>query len=189
MRTRREMCSVPIKAAMVVAGTCITVALAADLAHASGIGVRGAWVDTPDTEDNTSMVGGFVRLGSTVALEGAVDYRREDVGLGAELRTWPVTLSLILAPIPVVYGVAGVGWYNTTLELPPALEGLEDTQSEFGYHVGAGAQLPIVPALSFVGDLRYSYINYDFDEFGEAVSNFDGGNYLALNLGLMLNFQ
>jgi hypothetical protein len=162
--------------------------LAASCAHASGIGVRGAWVDTPGEEDNAQMVGGFLRLGNAIALEGAVDYRSTEIGGGAEMRTWPVTLSLVASPIPFLYGVAGIGWYNTTLELSPALGGMEDTWREFGYHAGGGVQLPIVPYLSFVGDLRYSYVGYEFDEFADAVSDFDGGDYLALNLGVMLGF-
>jgi hypothetical protein len=168
---------------------CIAAAtlIAVSSAQATGIGIRGAWVDTPDGEQNVGMVGGFARLGSIVALEGAVDYRRERLGPGAEVRTWPVTMSLVLAPIPVLYGVAGIGWYNTTLEIAPAYGGFEDTSTEFGYHLGAGVQLPIVPSLAFVGDLRYSFINYDFDEFAEAVTDFDGGDYLTMNLGLMLN--
>lgn len=162
--------------------------LSPSCARASGIGVRGAWVDTPEREEDAQMVGAFLRLGTTMALEGAVDYRKTELGGGAEMRTWPVTLSLVASPIPVLYGVAGVGWYNTTLELSPALGGLEDTWREFGYHVGGGVQFPIVPYLSFVGDLRYSYVGYDFDEFASAVSDFDGGDYLALNLGVMLGF-
>ena len=162
--------------------------LSPSCARASGIGVRGAWVDTPEREDDAQMVGAFLRLGTTMALEGAVDYRKTELGGGAEVRTWPATLSLVAFPIPYIYGLAGIGWYNTTLELPASFGGMEDTWREFGYHLGAGIQAPIVTSLSFVGDLRYSYVGYDFDEFAVAVSDFDGGDYLALNLGLMITF-
>jgi opacity protein-like surface antigen len=131
------------------------------------------------------MLGAFVRAGSMFGVEGAVDYRNEDLGSGAELRTWPVTVSLIVAPIPLVYGVAGVGWYNTTLETPGLLGTSEETSTDFGYHVGAGAQLPILPMLSLVGDVRYSYVDYDLDAFTSSVSEMEKGNYVSVNVGAM----
>jgi hypothetical protein len=121
-----------------------------------------------------------------MALEGAVDYRRTDLAGGAETRAWPVTLSLVASPIPVAYLLAGIGWYNLTLEVPSAFSTVEETQSRFGYHVGAGVRAPVLPDLSFVGDLRYGYVDYEFDQFAEAVAGFDGGDYVSLNLGVML---
>ncbi|HMB70324.1 MAG TPA: outer membrane beta-barrel protein [bacterium] len=158
--------------------------LLASTGHATGLGVRGSVVSTPDDEENARMMGGFVRIGSMFAVEGAVDYRSTDIG-PAEVKTWPVTASLVVSPIPFAYGLAGVGWYNTTLDLPPELAELEVTEREFGYHAGAGVRFPLAPVLSFVGDLRYSYVGYDFDEFTDTVAEFDGGDYVALNLGLM----
>jgi hypothetical protein len=184
-RILREFATV---AAVVAAVLACGLACGPAPAAASGIGIRGAWVDTPEREDDTQMVGGFFRLGNRIALEAAVDYRNTKLGGGAEVRTWPATLSLVAFPIPYIYGLAGIGWYNTTLELPASFGGMEDTWREFGYHLGAGIQAPIVTSLSFVGDLRYSYVGYDFDEFADAVSDFDGGDYLALNLGLMITF-
>jgi hypothetical protein len=160
--------------------------LTATSSRATGVGVRGAWVDRPNTDENTQMVGGFFRLGGVAALEGAVDYRKEDLPGSVEVRTWPVTASLVVSPIPVLYGLAGVGWYNTTIDFPSSALVDDRTQRDFGWHVGAGTQVPIMPSLSFLADLRYAYINYDFDEFAESVADFDGGNYLTLNLGLML---
>ena len=187
MRTPRNERSTMCAVCVVMSLAVFAVLLVPVHGHATGVGVRGAWVDRPDSEENTQMVGGFFRLGRALALEGAVDYRREELGGGAEVRTWPVTASLVASPIPFLYGLAGVGWYNTTLELPSTGGADDRTEREFGYHIGAGTRVPIVPSLSFLADLRYAYVDYQFDEFGEAVSNFDGGNYLTLNLGIMLS--
>ncbi len=154
-------------------------------ALAGGLGVRGALVNNTQTEENLRMVGAFARVGGVLALEGAVDYRREDVGPDSRVKTWPVTASLVFQPVPFVYGLAGVGWYNTTVEFPEAL-GLDDeTTTEFGYHAGVGTQLPIVPTLSVVGDVRYNYVDYDLSEFADAVGDFEDGSYVSLNVGLM----
>jgi len=177
----------PFRAIFAAGAAAATLALTASPAAATGIGIRGAWGDTPEVEENTQMIGGFFRLGSKVAVEAAVDYRGTNLGDGAEVRTWPATVSLLISPIPYVYGLAGIGWYNTTVALPPAFNGVEETWREFGYHAGAGVQLPVVQSVSFVGDLRYSYVGYEFDEFADALSDFDGGDYLALNLGLMVH--
>ncbi|MCA9753281.1 MAG: outer membrane beta-barrel protein [Gemmatimonadetes bacterium] len=170
----------------VTAAVALLATLFAGSAFATGVGVRGAWVDAPDTDENLHMIGGFVRVGGPVQLEGAVDYRNESLPGGVDVRTWPVTASLIVAPIPYVYGLAGIGWYNTTIDFTSESNVEDTTKREFGWHAGAGTQVPILPSLSFVADLRYAYVDYQFDEFAESVARFDGGDYVTLNLGLML---
>ncbi|HMB68934.1 MAG TPA: outer membrane beta-barrel protein [bacterium] len=157
-------------------------------ANAAGIGARVGRVNVPDTDEGATMIGAFLRSGSVLGMEGAVDYRTEKLGGGGELRTWPITASLVLQPIPLVYGLAGIGWYQTTLDFPAELAIEKKTESKVGYHVGAGVQFPVIPPLSLIADVRYAYIDYDFGDAVDAVSEFDGGNYVAIHLGAMFHF-
>jgi opacity protein-like surface antigen len=175
----------PIPVARLAILALILPLLGSGPASATGVGVRGALVNNTTTDENVRMVGAFGRLGGVFAVEGAIDYRNEDAGLGTEVRTWPVTASLLFQPIPFLYGLAGVGWYNTTVEFPEFTGLDEETTTEFGYHAGVGTQLPIVPMISLVGDVRYNYVDYDFSEFADAVGDFEDGNYVSLNVGLM----
>ena len=72
-------------------------------------------------------------------------------------------------PLPIVYGAVGVGWYNTTFDYDegkPGLLGLgSETKQEFGWHFGAGAELPLGAHTKLVGDVRYVFLNYDFKQF------------------------
>ena len=170
-----------------LASAAILTLLIAGVSHADlGLGAKGAWVTNRETDDSVGMVGGFLRVGHPVLqLEGGVDYRNEEISNDLHVRTWPVTASLVVSPLPIVYALAGVGWYHTTIDFPTSSVFRDDTQTEFGYHVGAGLKFPIVPAVSAITDVRYSYVNYDFDQFSEALGDFDKGNYVSLNAGLM----
>jgi len=155
---------------------------------AAGVGARIGRVSVPDTDEGATTFGAFLRSGAVLGVEGAVDYRTEKLGGGGELKTWPITASLVLQPIPMVYGLAGIGWYQTTLDFPSDLMIEKKTESKVGYHVGAGAQFPVLPPLSLLADVRYAYIDYDFGDAVTAVSEFDGGNYVAVHLGAMIHF-
>jgi opacity protein-like surface antigen len=156
---------------------------------AAGIGARIGRVSVPDTDEGATMFGAFLRSGAVLGLEGAVDYRTETLGGGGELRTWPITASLVLQPVPLVYGLAGIGWYQTTLDFPPGLMIEKKTESKVGYQVGAGVRLPVLPPISLLADIRYAYIDYDFGDAVDAVAGFDGGNYVSAHLGAMFHFS
>jgi opacity protein-like surface antigen len=60
----------------------------------------------------------------------------------------------------------GAGWYMTTFDYDPDLVFLDDdTQSEFGWHFGGGLEIPLGSVASLAGDLRYVFIDYNFEEF------------------------
>lgn len=170
-----------------LASATILTLLLAGVAHADlGLGAKGAWVTNRDTEDSVGMVGGFLRLGPPMfQLEAGVDYRNEEPSNELQVRTWPFTVGVVVSPLPIMYAVAGVGWYHTTLDFATPALYKDDTTTEFGYHAGAGLKFPIVPAVSAIADVRYSYVNYDFNEFADALGDFDKGNYVSLNAGLM----
>lgn len=113
-------------------------------------------------------------------------YRSEKRDAGAvEAKMWPVTASLWLTPIPVLYAGAGVGWYHTTLEYRPSL-GLQDqTSQDFGVHVGGGMKMPLAPgvALDFGG--RYVFLQ---DQESRLVPKKFNPDFWTLSAGLALGF-
>jgi opacity protein-like surface antigen len=143
-------------------------------AYSSGLGIGGHYsrVTNMDTDNGSDMFGGMVRLrGGVLGVEGAIDYRKDDLGAGVDLKTWPVTASLMIYPVPVVYGLAGLGWYNSTLDFPPSF-GIEDeTDTQLGYHVGAGLELPMAPAFALTGDVRWQFVDYDFEDIPGSIGN------------------
>jgi hypothetical protein len=93
-----------------------------------------------------------------VKSEIGVAYRNEpyfDDNLN--VRMWPVTASLWLAPLPTLYVGGGVGWYHTTYDYADALGFQDETSQEFGTHVGGGLTLPLVPAIASL-DLNGRYV-------------------------------
>ena len=113
-------------------------------------------------------------------------YRSEKQNAGAvEAKMWPVTASLWLTPIPVLYAGAGVGWYHTTLKYRPSL-GLQDqTTQDFGVHVGGGMKMPLAPgvALDFSG--RYVFLQ---DQESRLIPKKFNPDYWTLSAGLALGF-
>jgi opacity protein-like surface antigen len=79
----------------------------------------------------------------------------------------------MLYPLPIVYGGVGAGWYNTTFDFnAPGVD--NETKQEFGWHFGAGVEVPLGKKTRLTGDLRYVFLDYDFDQvpFQDVDSNF-----------------
>jgi opacity protein-like surface antigen len=151
-----------------------------------GIGAHYSWVRNQDTDESTGMLGAMARLrGDFVGVEGAVDYRNEDLGGDVEMKTWPVTASLMIYPIPVVYGLAGLGWYNSTLDFPDGSLFEDQTDTQLGYHLGAGLELPMATNLRLTGDFRYHFVDYEFDDIPSSIGNVDADAF-SLNGGVII---
>lgn len=118
-----------------------------------------------------------VKLSSALGAEAAIQYRQEDRDLGSgsvTIRNYPILVSGLIYPLPIAYGVVGAGWYNTKFEFEN-LQGVEDgTTQEFGWHFGAGIELPVGGSKLF-GDIRYVFIDYDF---GNVPSTGDSNFYI-----------
>jgi opacity protein-like surface antigen len=150
------------------------------------LGAHYSRVHNQSTDDNTNMVGAQLRLrGTVLGVEGAVDYRNDDLGGDIELKSWPISASLLVYPIPPVYALAGLGWYNSTLDFPDGSVFEDDTQTELGYHLGAGVELPLAPTLKLLGDVRWQFIDYEFDDIPSSIGNVDADSY-SLNAGFLL---
>jgi opacity protein-like surface antigen len=142
-----------------------------------------------ESDEVTKQVGLAVRsniVPHVLKSEIGGSYRTEKRNAGAvEAKMWPITASLWLTPIPVLYAGAGVGWYHTTLEYRPAL-GLDDeTKQDFGVHVGVGMKMPLAPgvALDFSG--RYVFLQ---DQESRLVPEKFNPDFWTLSAGLALGF-
>jgi len=151
-----------------------------------GLGAHYSFLHNQATEDNSNMMGAQVRFRSNViGVEGAIDYRNEELGNGVELKSWPISASLLVYPLSPVYALAGLGWYNTTLDFPSNSTFQNDTQTEFGYHLGAGLEVPIAATLKLIGDVRWQFIDYEFDDIPESIGKVDADSY-SINAGFLL---
>lgn len=148
------------------------------LAQGIGLGPQIGYQKAADADDGKLMFGAALRLMLTSALgvEGSINYRQEKFADDAlTVRSWPVMVTGLLYPLPIIYGAVGAGWYNTTFDFDQNLVIAEDeTTQEFGWHFGAGLELPIGAKSRLTGDIRYVFLDYDFDEipFRDVDSNF-----------------
>jgi hypothetical protein len=143
-------------------------------------------------DDGEFLFGAAARVSllPSLGIEGAIQYRQEEYGDEAvKVRTWPVTVSGLLYLLPFVHGTVGAGWYNTTFDYTSELEemGAEDeTIQEFGYHVGAGVELPWGKSTRLTGDIRYVFLDYDFSDvpgLGDTDSDF-----YVISVGVLFGF-
>jgi opacity protein-like surface antigen len=68
--------------------------------------------------------------------------------------------------LPIVYGAIGAGWHNTTFDYDqrrfPSQSIDDETMQEFGWHFGAGIEVPIGERYKLTADFRYVFLNYGF---------------------------
>ena len=132
-----------------------------------GIGPRGGYYKVQDADEGRMYAGAATRLKlGGLGFEGSIDYRTEDFDDGNfKIKSWPVTASVLLYPVPILYGIAGFGWYNNTLEYTgnnAAQLEIKETSQDVGYHFGGGAEIPL-GSVSIAADIRYVFIDYDFE--------------------------
>jgi len=126
-------------------------------------------------DEDATVIGGAalrLRLLPILGIEGSINYHQEQfAGDALTVRSWPVQVTGMIYPLPIVYGSMGAGWYMTTLDFDSDVTPFDDdTSNEFGWHFGGGLEIPLGTAVALSGDLRYVFIDYDF----EAVPGSDG---------------
>ncbi len=139
--------------------------------------------------DNGNLTGGAmlrIKLTPVLGVEGSLTYRQEKYSSGAvTARSWPVMVTGLIYPLPVVYGLIGAGWYFTTVtydQVALANQNLSDeTTHKFGWHFGGGVELPL-GKVSLTGDIRYVFLNYNFQQVPGVGSN---SNFYVINVGLL----
>jgi len=163
---------------------------------ASYLGPQVGWYKSSDADNSKFMFGGAFRtkLSTGFGLEASINYRQEQYNNGdVTVTSWPVMVTALLYPIDFLYGAIGVGWYNTAFDYKPTifdLNGSSDTEQKFGWHFGAGVQFPLSgstdnPNTILTADLRYVFLNYDFQQMPGA-SNLKS-DFVVLNIGLLFH--
>lgn len=184
--------------ALAVAGLLAPVGAQAGLL---GLGGHGGYFNVSDDGEKTFFGGAHVRLRLPIllAFEGALDYRPSgertvnspQPGTELDVTTYPITVSGMFTPLPLVYLLAGVGWYNTTIEFsdPGITTGpTRETNDSFGIHFGAGLEMSIGGDKSISGDVRYAFLNYEVKKLDlPGVKELDG-DYFSFQIGLTFNF-
>jgi len=128
------------------------------------IGVQKA----KDADNSASIIGGILRSkAEDWAIEASIDYRQEKYFDGeVTVRSWPVMLTLLYYPIPVLHLDFGAGWFNTTYDYSAALENVgaeDDTFQRFGWHFGGGVEFPL-DTVTLTADLRYVFLDYKWKD-------------------------
>lgn len=126
------------------------------------LGPQGGVSKSPDKDANVIFGAALrVRLHPALGVEGSINYRQEEAA--GTVRSWPVQATGMLYFLPVLYGAMGAGWYMTTFDADPGSITGGGTESDFGWHFGGGLEIPLGETARLVGDLRYVFLNYDFD--------------------------
>ena len=158
-----------------------------------GIGPRGAMYKVKDADENEVMFGiaARIKLGS-IGAEGTIDFKSEKYfDDQVTVSSTPMTLSALFYPLPMVYGLAGMGWYNTKTEYEfvgelAGLSGVMDEESQqTGYHLGAGLELAL-GTITLAADVRKVFLDYDLE--GLPLSETVNADYMSYNITLLWGF-
>lgn len=149
-------------------------------AQSISIGPQVGYYRAQDADQGNFTGGAALRLKLVPLLgaEASIGYRQEKYADDLlTVRSWPVMVTGLIYPLPMIYGAMGFGWYNTTIDYDqdrvPLLE--DETVQKIGWHFGGGAELPLGTRVKLTADIRYVFLNYDFKEIpgsGELKSNF-----------------
>ena len=122
-----------------------------------------------------------------VKAELGVAYRNDPYQNGnLNVRSWPVTTSLWLAPLPTFYFGGGVGLYHTTYDYKDGLGLQDETSSEFGTHLGGGLTFPIVPAIASI-EVGGRYVHLR-DKTTPLASGSIKQSFVSTSLGVAIKF-
>lgn len=118
--------------------------------------------------------------------EGGITYRQESFySDDLKVRMWPVTASLWLTPLPLVYAGGGVGWYRTTFDYRDGVPFEDATSMKIGTHLGGGLRMPVAPSMSLDLHGRYVFMQPDNEVVFPTEFNPDFWN---TSLGLAIKF-
>ena len=166
--------------ALLLAG--VQLARAAEIIPAIGL------THTVDGGQNRAFGSLALRAGVAPMLKGELGlaYRSEEMNGGdLKVKSWPVTASLWLSPLPTLYAGGGVGWYNTTLDYKETLPFKDETSRKFGVHLGGGFQIPLGPLAAL--DLSGRYVFLDKQKSQLPPNEFDP-DYWSTSVGLAIKF-
>lgn len=141
-----------------------------------GFGPRFGAYTAGDADGIAQSGGASVRLKMLpfLGIEGSLDYSQEAFGDGlVTARCWPVMITGILYPLPMIYGIYGVDWNHMTLEYADGRpSGGDESTMQVAWHAGGGLEIPLGEAASLVGEFRYVFLDYEF----VGLPDLDGAN-------------
>jgi hypothetical protein len=187
--TTRPKCRPGARAA--IGGILMTLALLAAAGPARGAQIVpsiGTSKAVNGNGDATTFGGVAFRAPLAPLLESeiGVAYRSESrFDDQLRVRTWPVTASLYLKPVPALYAGGGVGWYHTTLDYASGLPFADETTQNFGVHVGGGLQVPL--GTNVAVDLNGRYVMMR-DQESRLVPEKFNPDYWMTSMGLAIGF-
>lgn len=145
-----------------------------------------------DGDEDAEIYGGIAFRGEIASIlkpEIGVAYRQESrLDDNLKVRMWPVTASLWISPVPALYAGAGVGWYHTTYDFDEEafpIEVEDETDSQFGVHLGGGLMIPLGPRLGV--DLNGRYVMFQDQDDRLVPEDFDP-DFWSTSLGLAFRF-
>jgi len=161
-------------------------------AQSINLGPQLGYYKAQDADDGTYTGGVTMRLKfmSVFGVEASINNRQEKYANGAlTVRSWPVMVTGLIYPLPIVYGAMGFGWYHGTLHYDQSRLPLftDETVQKVGWHFGGGLEFPITTYLLLTGDFRYVFLNYDFKAIpgrGDLKSNFT-----VITVGFLLDIR
>jgi len=169
--------------------TGLSILMAAQVtAQSIGIGPQVGYFKTKDA-DKGSFMGGVawrMKMLPILGVEASIQYRQEKFADGAlTVRSWPVMVTGLIYPLPVVYGAIGAGWYSVTSDYDqkkvPLLK--DETSQEVGWHFGGGLEVPVGTKIKVTGDIRYVFLNYKFEKIPG--SSDMKSNFTVMTVGLL----
>ena len=159
------------------------------VAHSTELVPAYGWQKAKDSDVDAKGFGNLAlraNLLPAVQTEIGVGYRQEDRSAGQlHVRMIPVTASLYLKPVPVLYAGGGVGWYHTTLDYAASTGLADQTSEEFGVHLGGGVQVPLAPSAAVDLGGRYVMLR---DQSDRLIPERFNPDFWVTTLGLALKF-
>lgn len=185
--------TIPAAAARFLTGTlllALLVSASADTSQAVQIIPSIGYTKGMDSNAGDGKLSGGLALRAAIlpflSAEGGIAYRQESFfDDDLTVRMWPVTASLWLTPVPLLYAGGGLGWYRTTYDYRSTLPIEDATTNQLGVHLGGGLALPLTPALGL--DLNGRYIFMQKDDDLEFPTEFDP-DFWSASLGLAIKF-
>jgi opacity protein-like surface antigen len=155
------------------------------------IGPQLGYYNARGTDNWAYMIGVTwrLKLNKVLGVEASINNHQENYANNTvTVRSWPVMVSYLIYPLPpVVYGVIGIGWYSLTYDYNQSRFPLltDEVAQKVGWHVGGGLELPIGPSVKLNGDIRYVFLNYDFQAFPG--SDDLKSNFIVITAGFLLD--
>lgn len=121
-----------------------------------------------------------------ISTEINVGYRKEESFGGlVEMSTIPVTLSLWGSPVPMLYAGGGVGAYFQALEFDNSLLVPNESETQWGAHLGGGLKFPLAPMVGLDLNARYVFLEDRADAL--STGTFDP-SFWSASAGLAIGF-